>query len=58
MTVVMPVGLPAMRERALDRDRINARAMNDPAFAGMDMKKMPFDAKRMLVGGFQVLVEA
>ncbi len=45
------------RSRA-DRDRVNARAMNDPAFAGMDPKKMPFDVKRMLGGGFEVLVEA
>ena len=45
------------RSRA-DRDRINARVMKDPAFDGMDPKAMPFDPKRMLYGGFEVLVEA
>ena len=32
--------------------------MADPRFAGMDPKKMPFDAKRMIYGGFKVIVEA
>ena len=40
-----------------DRDRINAAVMKDPAMATMP-KKMPFDMKRMTVGGFKVLVEA
>jgi uncharacterized protein YbaA (DUF1428 family) len=39
-----------------DRDRINALAMKDPAFAGME--KCPFDPKRMVYGGFEVFVEA
>jgi uncharacterized protein YbaA (DUF1428 family) len=26
--------------------------------AGMDMKDMPFDGKRMIYGGFKVMVEA
>ncbi len=41
-----------------DRDRINAKVMKDPRFANMDMKDMPFDAKRMIYGGFKVLVDA
>ena len=41
-----------------DRDRINAKVMKDKRFAGMDMKDMPFDAKRMIFGGFKVMVDA
>ena len=42
-----------------DRDRINAKVMKDPRLAKMmDMKDMPFDAKRMIYGGFKVLVDA
>ena len=42
-----------------DRDRINAKVMKDPRLAKMmDVKAMPFDAKRMIYGGFKVLVEA
>ncbi|WP_119271020.1 DUF1428 domain-containing protein [Taklimakanibacter deserti] len=41
-----------------DRDRINKKVMADPRFGGMDIKKMPFDAKRMIYGGFKVIVEA
>jgi uncharacterized protein YbaA (DUF1428 family) len=41
------------------RDRVNAKVMKDPRVSGMcDMKDMPFDAKRMLYGGFKTLVEA
>ncbi|MBP1766011.1 MAG: signal recognition particle [Candidatus Aminicenantes bacterium] len=40
------------------RDRINARIMKDPRFAGMDPESMPFDVKRMTSGGFKVLVES
>lgn len=40
------------------RDKVNALAMNDPRFAGMDPNNMPFDSKRMIYGGFDVLVEA
>jgi uncharacterized protein YbaA (DUF1428 family) len=40
-----------------DRDRINAKVMKDPRFDGMDMKKMPFDAKRMIYGGFKTAVD-
>ena len=39
------------------RDRVNARIMKDPRIAGMcDEKNMPFDARRMLYGGFKVMV--
>lgn len=42
------------------RDRVNAKVMkdpmmNDPAFKD---KPMPFDMKRMVYGGFKVIVEA
>lgn len=41
-----------------DRDRINAKVMNDPRLAKMkDPTAMPFDAKRMIFGGFKTLVE-
>lgn len=41
-----------------DRDRVNARVMKDPRLAGtMDPKSMPFDVKRMVYGGFKVLVD-
>jgi uncharacterized protein YbaA (DUF1428 family) len=41
------------------RDRVNAKVMKDPRLASMmDPKKLPFDAKRMFWGGFNVLVDA
>jgi uncharacterized protein YbaA (DUF1428 family) len=40
-----------------DRDRINAKVMKDNRIAGMDIKDMPFDGKRMIYGGFNVLVD-
>jgi len=39
------------------RNRVNAKVMKDPRIANMDMKSMPFDTKRMLYGGFKVLVD-
>ena len=40
------------------RDSVNAKVMKDPRLADMmDSKKMPFDAKRMVWGGFKSLVE-
>jgi uncharacterized protein YbaA (DUF1428 family) len=40
------------------RDRVNAKVMKDPRLAPMmDPKAMPFDAKRMVYGGFKVLVD-
>ena len=40
------------------RDRVNAKVMKDERFANMDPKEMPFDGKRMVYGGFKVLVDA
>lgn len=41
------------------RDRILAKVMKDPRLAKMmDPKKMPFDGKRMIYGGFKIFVEA
>ena len=40
------------------RDRVNAKVMKDPRLADMmDPKDMPFDGKRMVYGGFEVLVD-
>jgi uncharacterized protein YbaA (DUF1428 family) len=40
-----------------DRDRINAKVMKDKRLAKMmDPKAMPFDAKRMIWGGFKTVV--
>ena len=40
------------------RDRVNAKVMKDPRLADMmNLKAMPFDAKRMIYGGFKVLIE-
>ena len=40
------------------RDKCMAKVMKDPRLASMmDPKKMPFDAKRMIFGGFQVVVD-
>ena len=40
------------------RDRVNAKVMKDKRIAGMDPKDMPFDGKRMVYGGFKIIVEA
>jgi uncharacterized protein YbaA (DUF1428 family) len=41
------------------RDRVNAKVMKDPRLAKMmDPKAMPFDGRRMIWGGFKVLVDA
>ena len=40
------------------RDRVNAKVMKDERIAKMmKSSKMPFDAKRMLYGGFRVMVD-
>jgi len=39
------------------RDRVNAKVMKEMEATGMP-KDMPFDAKRMVYGGFKVLVDA
>jgi uncharacterized protein YbaA (DUF1428 family) len=41
-----------------DRDRVNAKVMKDPRLAAMmSGKDMPFDGKRLIYGGFKVLVD-
>ena len=46
------------RSRA-HRDRVNKKVMKDPRLADeMDPKSMPFDVKRMVYGGFRVLIAA
>jgi uncharacterized protein YbaA (DUF1428 family) len=41
------------------RDRVNAKVMKDPRLASMmDAKAMPFDGKRMIYGGFKMLVSS
>jgi uncharacterized protein YbaA (DUF1428 family) len=41
------------------RDRVNAKVMKDPRLADMmDPKSMPFDGKRLIYGGFKILVAA
>jgi uncharacterized protein YbaA (DUF1428 family) len=40
------------------RDRVNAKVMKDPRVGNMmDAKAMPFDGKRMIYGGFNVVVD-
>jgi len=42
-----------------DRDRVLAKVMKDKRLAKMmNPKAMPFDAKRMIYGGFKTIVEA
>ena len=41
-----------------DRNRVNAKVMKDKRLASMmEPKAMPFDAKRMIYGGFKVMVD-
>jgi uncharacterized protein YbaA (DUF1428 family) len=41
------------------RDSVNAKVMKDPRMSEMgDAASMPFDCKRMVYGGFKVIVEA
>ena len=41
-----------------DRDRVTKKVMKDPRLAKMmDSKSMPFDMKRMAMGGFKILVD-
>ena len=42
-----------------DRDRVNTKVMKDPRLADMmDPKSMPFDGKRLIYGGFKLLITA
>ena len=42
-----------------DRDHVNAKVMKDPRLKEMmsTRRGMPFDAKRMIYGGFDVIVD-
>jgi uncharacterized protein YbaA (DUF1428 family) len=41
------------------RDRVNAKVMKEPRLEKtMEVPSMPFDVKRMVYGGFKVLVDA
>ena len=41
------------------RDRVSAKVMKDPRLAKMmDLKALPFDGKRMIYGGFKILVDS
>lgn len=45
-------------ESRAQRDAINAKVMADPRLADLvDPKSLPFDAARMIFGGFETLVE-
>jgi uncharacterized protein YbaA (DUF1428 family) len=39
------------------RDRVNKKVMSDPRLANMDPEEMPGDMKRMIYGGFDVIVD-
>ena len=40
------------------RDRVNAKVMKDPRLADMmNPKTVPFDMKRMIYGGFKIVVD-
>jgi uncharacterized protein YbaA (DUF1428 family) len=40
------------------RDRVNARVTKDARLAEMmDPKSMPFDVKRMIYGGFRIIID-
>lgn len=41
-----------------DRDTILAKVMKDPRIACGDHSEMPFDGKRMIFGGFEVLLRS
>ena len=40
-----------------ERDRINAKVMEDPRLKDMDTRDLPFDGMRMFFGGFRTIVE-
>jgi len=40
------------------RDRVNAKVMKDPRLASMGPENAPFDVKRMVYGGFKLLIDA
>ena len=40
------------------RDSVNSKVMKDSRMENMDPKSMPFDFKRMVYGGFKILLNA
>jgi uncharacterized protein YbaA (DUF1428 family) len=44
------------RSRA-HRDKVNAKVMKDPRFAEMEKEAASYDMKRMIYGGFKVIVD-
>jgi uncharacterized protein YbaA (DUF1428 family) len=40
------------------RDEVMAKVMQDPRLDGMKPQSMPFDTRRMIFGGFKLLVDA
>jgi uncharacterized protein YbaA (DUF1428 family) len=45
-------------ESRAQRDRVNKKVMSDPRLKSMmDPKAMPFDGKRMIYGGFKVMID-
>lgn len=44
------------RSRA-HRDRVMAKVMSDPRLSGMSSASMPFDGKRMIIGGFKPMLK-
>jgi uncharacterized protein YbaA (DUF1428 family) len=46
-------------ESRAHRDEVNDKVMKDPRMAElMETSGMPFDGKRMIYGGFEVMVDA
>jgi|ERR1043166_2342644 uncharacterized protein YbaA (DUF1428 family) len=39
------------------RDRVNAKVMNDPRFVKMIQEPAPFDGRRLIFGGFKIMVK-
>lgn len=39
------------------RDEVNDKVMKDPRLAEMPPEKMPFDARRMIFGGFEMMID-
>ena len=54
-TVVFSWIVFASRE---ERDRVNSAVMEDPRFEELTKREMPFDGKRMIYGGFEMIVNA
>ena len=45
-------------ESRAHRDEVNKKVMADPRMAEMDPADMPVDMKRLIYGGFEVMIEA